>query len=86
MVKYKRSSVGKVVREVAEKREERTKGLRQLCADAKAGFKGLFPEEFWKHQRAARREMLLSVRSLIDAAIESLEEKPPRKATKIKVE
>lgn len=71
---------------MAEKREERPKGLRQLCADAKARFKGLFPEDFWKHQRAAQREMLLSLRSLLDAAIESLEEKPPRKAQKIKVE
>ncbi|MFQ6057443.1 MAG: hypothetical protein ACE5MB_00990 [Anaerolineae bacterium] len=71
---------------MAEEREERPKGLLQVCRNVKARFKGLFPEDFWKHQRAARREMLLSVRSLIDAAIESLEEKPPKKATKIKVE
>ena len=71
---------------MAEKREKCHGGLLHWCADAKAGFKGLFPEEFWEHQRAARREMLLSLRSLVDAAIASLEEKPPRKATKIKVE
>jgi hypothetical protein len=75
-----------VVREMAEKRKERHKGFPHMWAGAKCRFKGFFPEEFWEHQRAARREMLLSLRSLIDAAIESMEEKPPAKATKIKVE
>lgn len=57
----------------------------------KAGFrKGrgreFLPEEFRAHLRASRKEMLLAVRSLIDAAIERTEEKPKKKATKIKVE
>jgi len=43
-------------------------------------------EEFREHTQAARREMLLAMRSLLDAAIESTEEKPRKKATKIKVE
>jgi len=38
--------------------------------------RGLLPEEFWEHRRAARRERLLSWRSFFDAAIERLEEKP----------
>jgi hypothetical protein len=44
------------------------------------------PEEFRQHTKAAHREMLLAMRSLIDAAIECTEEKPKKKATKIKVE
>lgn len=49
-----------------------------------------FPPEFKEHQRAARREMLLACRSLIDAHIEKLEnagkEKSEPKVTRIKVE
>jgi hypothetical protein len=44
------------------------------------------PAEFRQHTQAARREMLLAMRSLLDAAIECTEEKPKKKATKIKVE
>jgi hypothetical protein len=47
--------------------------------------KTLFPEEFHKHIRAARKEALLAYRSLIDAAIERTEE-TPKKRTQIKVE
>ncbi|MBI5032108.1 MAG: hypothetical protein HZB51_16375 [Chloroflexi bacterium] len=51
---------------------------------------GVFPEEFKTHQRAARREVLLAWRSLLDARIEKLEnadkEKSAQKATRIKVE
>jgi len=50
----------------------------------------LFPEEFYTHHRAARREMLLAWRSLLDAKITKLEaeekEKSAPKATRIKVE
>ncbi|GEM_PF-2198746 len=34
------------------------------------------PEEFKMHTRAARKEMLLAVRSLLDSAIRELEETP----------
>lgn len=37
---------------------------------------GLLPDEFWAHRRTARRERLLSWRSLLDAAIEQLNETP----------
>jgi hypothetical protein len=36
----------------------------------------LLPDEFWKHHRAARRERILSWRSLLDAAAARLEEPP----------
>ena len=44
------------------------------------------PEGFWAHRAAARREGLLALRSLIDAAIAHGEPKPKRRATRIKVE
>ena len=52
---------------MAEKREKQVKP---------GGLRGLLPEDFWEHHRAARRERLLSWRSLFDAAIERLEVKP----------
>jgi hypothetical protein len=36
---------------------------------------GLFPPEFIEHRRAARREMFLAARSLIDHALSRMEEK-----------
>lgn len=61
---------------------EGIKGFRASCKKISPRL----PEEFRQHTRTARREMLLAMRSLLDAAIECTEEKPKRKATKIKVE
>ena len=36
----------------------------------------LVPPGFMEHRRAARREMLLAMRSLLDAAIERTDKKP----------
>lgn len=49
---------------------------------------GLLPADFTRHARAARREQLLAVRSLLDCAIQRLEkdEKPPRRAEDVEVE
>jgi hypothetical protein len=53
----------------------------------------LIPKEFWQHGRAARREALLALRSLVDSAINRLEEKEnpapkaaPQRKTKVEVE
>ena len=50
----------------------------------------MFPEEFHTHRRAARREMLLAFRSLIDSKIARIDqadkEQETPKATHIKVE
>jgi len=46
-------------------------GLRQSLKRRRRP--ALIPEEFWQHSRAARKEMLLAVRSLLDEAIQSLE-------------
>ena len=61
---------------------EGIKGFRAGCKKISPHL----PEEFRQHTQAARREMLLAMRSLIDTAIECTEEKPKKKATKIKVE
>ncbi len=64
-------------------------------AEGIKGFRGChrklsphLPKEFCQHTKAARREMLLAARSLLDAALECTEEKPEpkKKTTKIKVE
>ncbi|MCL6430708.1 MAG: hypothetical protein K6V36_07570 [Anaerolineae bacterium] len=47
---------------------------------------GVLPHEFWEHGAAARRESLLALRSLIDAALSRSAPAPARKATRIKVE
>lgn len=60
-----------------------SEGIEGFRAECRRGF---LPEEFHQHIRAARKEMLLAVRSLVDVAIESIEEKPKKKATKIKIE
>jgi len=62
--------------------------IGKMCAEVRTGLKKALPEEFWAHRRAARKEALLALRSLLDAAIERVEERPKRarKTTKIKVE
>lgn len=63
------------------------KAFRRDMKDLHAEF---LPAEFKEHQRAARREMLLAWRSLIDARIEKLDnaakEKAAPKVTRINVE
>ncbi len=50
----------------------------------------MFPADFWTHRRAARREMLMAWRSLLDAKIAKLEteekEKSAPKQSRIVVE
>ena len=67
---------------------ERPKSLWEWYWQKRASIKGILPHEFWEHHRAAHREMLLAMRSLVDAAITALEEEPkePKKAEKIEIE
>ena len=60
---------------------EGVKGLRSCLKGGK-----VLPKEFAQHMQAAHKEMLLAIRSLLEAAIQRAEEKPKKKATKIKVE
>jgi len=47
--------------------------LIELGEEMLRALKGTLPDEFWQHRAAARREALLALRVLIDAAIERLE-------------
>jgi hypothetical protein len=63
-------------------------GIQGLRRSLKGKRPQLFPDQFKQHTRAARKEMLLAVRSLLDQAVEEIEEEEPslKKAQKIKVE
>ena len=62
-------------------------GLKGLRRELKNGMKDFPTKEFRIHTRAARREMLLAIRSLIDRAIEKTEEKPEEpKASRVIIE
>lgn len=47
--------------------------LRAARQELRKSIEALFPPEFVRHRRAARRELLLAARSLIDHALERLE-------------
>jgi hypothetical protein len=49
--------------------------LKSAHAELRESYKTLFPPEFIAHRRAARREMLMAARSLIDHALARMEEK-----------
>ncbi len=58
-----------------------TSSMREL----EGGLKGFLPDEFWRHRRAAKKEALLAIRSLLDAAIERLEKEPAARVRKASV-
>ena len=65
-----------------EKTHEASPRMKEARDHAKAArasmmksFEELIPHGFLEHRRAARREMLLAMRSLLDAAIERIETK-----------
>jgi len=61
----------KFKREIPEEAREHYKNARQ---EMKEAIKGLLPEDFLEHRRTARKEMMLAVRSMLDAAIEKMDE------------
>lgn len=52
---------------------------RAASREQRQAFKALIPDSFWAHQKTAKREALLAMRSLIDAALAQLEEKPAKR-------
>jgi len=62
--------------------EEKTKEIR-ICIPEDL-FSILIPEKTATHLMNARKEMLLSLRSLIDARIEAMDKFEKKRATKIK--
>jgi hypothetical protein len=71
---------------MAEKTTRQTKYESHIPEDARQHFRAaraemrkslevLLPEGFLEHRRSARREMLLAWRSMLDAAIQRMDEK-----------
>jgi len=57
---------------ISEETREHFKNARE---EIRKAMEGLLPEGFVEHRRAARREMLLAWRGVIDAAIKRMDEK-----------
>ncbi len=55
--------------------EEARQHLRAAYQEASESLKAFLPPEFIEHSRKARKEMLLAWRSLIDAALQRMEER-----------
>ena len=69
--------------------DKAVKNVQQAWGEFRSSLHSLLPAEFWEHRRAARREMLLAARSLLDAAIERIEQQEAphqKRAQKIKID
>lgn len=53
--------------------EETRQHYKKARAEMRQAVEGLLPEGFIEHRHAARREMLLAMRSLLDSAIQRME-------------
>lgn len=58
-----------------EFRDETRRHMRNARDEMRASIESLFPPEFVQHRRRARREMLLAWRSLIDRAVQRIDDK-----------
>ncbi len=55
--------------------EEVREHVHAARAEIRESIKGFLPPEFVEHRRKARKEMLLAFRSMINSALERIEEK-----------
>ncbi|HVN14161.1 MAG TPA: hypothetical protein VMT73_00350 [Anaerolineales bacterium] len=55
--------------------EETRQHFHNARQEFRAGVKSILPEGFFEHGKAARREMLLAWRGMLDAAIQRIDEK-----------
>jgi hypothetical protein len=55
--------------------EEVRQHVRAAREEMRESVKAFLPPKFWEHGRKARKEMLLAWRSMIDAALERMDEK-----------
>lgn len=55
--------------------EETREHLKAARAEMRKSYETLFPPGFIEHRRAARKELLLAARGLIDAALKHIDEK-----------
>jgi hypothetical protein len=54
--------------------EEAREHLKTAREEFRRSFEGMLPPEFLEHRRAARKEMLLAARSLIEHALKRMDE------------
>jgi len=59
--------------EMSPRIKEAREHARAARASLRRSFEELIPPGFTEHRRAARKEMLLAMRSLLDAAIERVD-------------
>jgi flagellar biosynthesis/type III secretory pathway protein FliH len=55
--------------------EETRQHFRAAREEMRKGLETFFPEGFLEHRKSARREMLLAWRSMLDSAIQRMDEK-----------
>jgi hypothetical protein len=55
--------------------EEAREHYEKAREEMRESIRALFPKGFIEHRRAARREMLMATKKMVDYAIERLEEK-----------
>ncbi len=55
--------------------EETREHIKSARAEMRKSVQSFLPPEFITHRRAARKEMLMAARSLIDHALDHIEEK-----------
>jgi hypothetical protein len=55
--------------------EEARQHFHTAREEMRKSFEVLLPEGFFEHRRSARREMLMAWRSMLDAAIQRMDEK-----------
>lgn len=63
--------------------DEARQHMRAAREEMRRSAEALFPPGFIEHRRAARKEMLKAARSLIDAAIQHLEQREGKTETKV---
>ena len=54
--------------------EDTREHLKTARAEFRKSIEGMLPPEFLEHRRAARKEMLLAARSLIDHALKRMDD------------
>ena len=63
--------------------EEARQHMRAARDEMRQTVEALFPPGFIEHRRAARKEMLKAARSLLDSAIQHLEQREHQTETKV---
>ena len=63
--------------------EEARQHMRAARDEMRQSMEALFPPGFIEHRRAARKEMLKAARSLLDSAIQHIEQREHAPETKV---